>query len=378
MNDDRVLFREDAVIRDGWDNERLQKAFALLDQAIREKTIPGAVAAVGRGDRTAATYAGGYAVDTPGEQVLMQVNTRFDVASLTKVCSVLPLMLLLLDDGEIRLNDPVARFLPSFGEGDRGRITLKHLLTHSSGLPPHRPFYKQRDGQHADREAIWGAVLSEPLIHEPGAVVDYSDIGFMTLGKVIEAIARQTLDQLCNERIFKPLAMVNAKYCPLHGEGVAPFAATEYDERHGYYLIGEVHDENARAVDGVSGHAGLFTDVSDLVKYVKMWVRGGIAEDGTTFLSSSAIRLALVNHVDALSAARGLGWCLRTDGYDHMGDYWPMSGFGHTGFTGTSLSLDLPSGIWIVLLTNRVHFGRQVNIARLRATVHNVVMAASS
>jgi CubicO group peptidase (beta-lactamase class C family) len=340
-----------------------QQMTALLERETSDLRIPGAVVAVGIGCDVLYREAFGYAENLRGHVRAMHHDTIFDLASLTKVVATLPSILTLIDNGHIRLNDPVSLFLPEFTTEAKSTVTLRHLLTHTSGLPASRLFYKM----HTTPHAILEAVRREPLEHAPGAQVVYSDLGFVLLGDIVRAVTGMPLDQYAEKQIFQPLGMKTTGYCP-PPEFKPWIAATE--EMDGQPAkVGVVHDENAEALGGVAGHAGLFASMSDLIQYVSMWLN-----PTADVLSPAVRRVAVQCHTEGLNGRRGIGWVCRHDAYDHTGDLWPETTVGHTGFTGTSLAFDPVSKLWMILLTNDVHYGREKkHIVRLRGLLHNLI-----
>lgn len=351
----------------------------LLLREVDEGRLPGAVYAVGVGQDVLAEGAVGYSQTLHGVQRVMQKTTLFDLASLTKVVATLPSLLTLIDAGELRLDDPVALFIPAFThvtpptEDDsplseaRSQVTVRHLLTHTSGLPSHRLYYLES----RSREEVLDRVIREPLEAMPGTRVVYSDLGFILLGEIAQAVSGKRIDKLATERIWQPLSMHETQYCP-DSSLKWRIAATEEFADVGV-KVGVVHDENTHAMDGVSGHAGLFAPLPDLVRYVQMW------HARHTILSPVVRQVATQCFTNELVGRRGLGWACRYDSFDHTGDLWPETTVGHTGFTGTSIAFDPVRQWWAILLTNEVHYGR-VNrtIGRLRARVHNMVAATLS
>ena len=343
-------------------------AVRLVEAAVDQQVVSAAVLAVGRGaGDTGSMYVFGRTrLDAEGSPVA--ADTLFDLASLTKVVATTPAVLRLADAGELGLDDPVAHYLPSYAAGEKAQVTLRHLLTHSSGLPPHRAFH-ELPGPIEQRLA---AVAEEPLIAKPGTQVVYSDIGFILLGEVVAKAAGAGLDRAVRELVFDPLGLASTGYLP-----AAPperFAATEIRPETGEPVIGTVHDENAAALGGVAGHAGVFGTAGDLVRYLRV----GWLDQDCTFLSERGRTAALACGTEGLDGRRGLGWTLAGDRWDHMTAAWPPTRAGHTGFTGTSLAFDPAGGLWTVLLTNAVHLGRDHGgIALLRRTVHAAVAAWS-
>ena len=293
--------------------------------------------------------------------------------------ATLPALLHLVGLGEVGLDQPARRYLPAFAGPGKEQVTVRQLLLHTSGLPDGRKYYQRL----SDPAGIRAAALAEPLVARPGEVFCYSDIGFITLGELTAAVAGCGLDEFVREVVCAPLGMTTTRYLP-PGEWAGRIAATE--PVRGRAKVGVVHDENTEAMGGVAGHAGLFGTAADLARYASVWAGDGSpgpAGDGPPgwagppagVLRAEALRC----QTDGLGGdgRRGLGWGLRGDVWDNMGDGWPASGAGHTGFTGTSLSVDPVTGLWAVLLTNAVHFGRgSVNsVVRLRKQVHAAVAA---
>ncbi|MFD9502821.1 serine hydrolase domain-containing protein [Streptomyces sp. NPDC060035] len=339
----------------------------LVRRAVKEGVVPGAVLITGRGAHgPVRTSVHGTTADGPtGSPVT--ADTVFDLASLTKVVATTPAVLRLADTGALRLDDPVRRHLPGFTGGHKDAVTVRHLLAHTSGLPPHRDFW-QLPGGPADR---LDAVLGEPLDHLPGTVAGYSDLGFILLGEVVATVFGQSLDAAVRELVLDPLGLGATRYLP-PADWRALTAATEAPPG-GEPKRGVVHDENAEGLGGVAGHAGLFGSAPDLVHYLRtFW----LAEDSV--LSPRIRSEALSLQTAGLDGARGLGWTLPGDVWDHMSPHWPATGAGHTGFTGTSLAFDPVSGIWVVLLTNAVHYGRGGRAKGLRSAVHAAVARAES
>ena len=346
------------------------RAPELIDRAVADGTIPGAVLAAGvRTERPMLLHVAGDAQRDGARARPMTADTIFDLASLTKVTATLPCVLLLAAAGEIDLDDPARRFLPAFAGPGKDRVTVRQLLTHTAGLPDHRKYYENLP----DAAAVQAAVLAEPLTTAPGTEVRYSDLGFMVLGEIVQSASGSVLADLARLLVFDPLGMSDSTYLP-PARLAGRIAATE--PVAGAVRIGVVHDENAALLGGVAGHAGLFGSAADLARYAAAWVAADAEESpGALWLPSSLRDEALRCQTDGLGGRRGLGWGLRNDRWDNMGDGWPDAGAGHTGFTGTSISLDRRSGLWAVLLTNAVHFGRgpEHSVVGLRKDVHAAV-----
>ncbi len=348
----------------------LERLAELLERAVRDGEVPGAVALVARHGHVLFHQAFGWAQQVP-EREPMRLETRFDVASLTKVVATTPAILLLVEEGVLRLQDRVVHHLPEFAAdeaaGERERVELRHLLTHCSGLPAWRPFYTAGESL-SERMA---ALYATPLVHPVGRHFVYSDVGFLLLGEIVRRAAGMPLDEFCRRRLFEPLGMHNTGFCPPPGDA-ARCAATEiYD---GVVTRGRVHDENAAALGGVCGHAGLFSTAADLARYCQMLLNGG-EYGGKRLLSPLSVRLMLSPQSPCLGSARGLGFDLHSAYASIRGDLLPTGSGGHSGFTGTSLWIDRDLGLFIVLLTNAVHPDRGRTAVRLRSRVSNVVAA---
>jgi serine-type D-Ala-D-Ala carboxypeptidase len=352
-------------------------AVAAIDEAVAGRVIPGAVLAAGIGGVPALLHVAGLAHDDTQARRPMTADTIFDLASLTKVVATLPCALRLVADGQLGLDEPARRYLPAFAGAGKDSVTVRHLLAHTAGLPDQRKYYERLH----DPAEVRAAALAEPLVATPGGTFCYSDVGFIVLGELCAAVAGCGLDQLVREVVCGPLGMTDTSYLPPPGRA-GRIASTELVG--GTAKTGVVHDENAAALGGVAGQAGLFGTAADMGRFAAAWA--GEADDLSAALGLPGSLRAEALHCqtdglagrDGSPARRGLGWGLRGDRWDNMGEGWPTSGAGHTGFTGTSLSVDPVSGLWAVLLTNAVHFGRgpEHSVVGLRKRVHALVAAA--
>jgi CubicO group peptidase (beta-lactamase class C family) len=332
---------------------------ALLYEAVGTGGVPGAVAAVGRGPVTLGRWVAGRADAIAGRP--MRADTVFDLASLTKVVATATVTLALAGAGELRLDDPVAGYLPD-APACGGGVTVAHLLTHTAGLPGSRPFYRWcRSGPELLRD-LHRITPGQP----PGSRVAYSDPGFILLGEVVAAVAGEPLDAAVRRLVTGPLGMTATRFRP---NGPAErFAATER-RGDGSAWTGIVHDENARLLGGVAGHAGLFAPSDDLARFAAWWV-----SDDDAVVPAALRRAAASCRTEGLGGRRGYGWACSGDAFDILGARWPPTAVSHTGFTGTSLALDPASGRWVVLLTNAVHAGRDAAaVQALRRAVHEAV-----
>ncbi len=285
-------------------------------------------------------------------------RTIYDLASLSKVIGTTTGAMILYDEGRLDLDAPVSRYIPEFSGGDKDLVTVRHLLTHRSGLPAGRELWRMSSNAIDARRIV----LSTPLVNKPGAVFVYSDLGADVLAWVVEAISGLSLDTYLAERVFKPLGMNDTFYNPPDSVRyrVAP---TEVAPPRGYPLKGEVHDENAFALGGVAGHAGLFSTASDLAIFAQMMLNGGEYDDVRIFSDST---VALFTRRSA--GTRALGWDT-ADGDGGSGEYLTAAAFGHTGYTGTSIWIDPEREMFVVLLTNRVHAARARRPAKVIADV---------
>lgn len=338
-----------------------------LQQEIDLNHIPGAVISVSYQDDIILQEAFGHRVVHP-EKSPMTLDTVFDLASLTKVVATLPAILKLIDRGDVRLDDPVAHFLPEFAQQGKEKVTLKHLLTHTSGLPDHQPYYKENLSAENIIKRIYATQLVAPL----GKQVIYSDLGYITLYKVVEHVTGENFADFVEREIFTPLQMNESVFNPTFEN--ERYAVTEYADHLADYKQGVVHDENAEALGGISGHAGLFSTISDLQNFAQMIENNGVFEN-KQLLSWSALNTARQNYTMFSSEYRGIGWMLKDPQLSSSGDYFAAESYGHTGFTGTSIWFDPTIQLHVILLTNRVHFGRQNHIIRLRPRLHNLIRA---
>ena len=338
---------------------------ALLGAAVGTGGIPGAVAAVGQGPATLGQWVAGQADSRQKRE--MQADTVFDLASLTKVVATTTVTLALAGRGELTLGDPVAGYLPDARACRDGHGTIAHLLTHTSGLPAGRAFHRWC-GSRAD---LLRELYQTPLDEPPGSRVAYSDLGFMLLGEVVAAVAGEPLDAAVRRLVTGPLGMTGTRFRP--NGPAARFAATEC-RADGTAWTGTVHDENARLMGGVAGHAGLFAPAADLARFAAWWVSAGDA-----VIPAALRRAAATCQTEGLGGRRGYGWACSGDPFDILGGRWPPTAVSHTGFTGTSLALDPVSGVWMVLLTNAVHAGRDATAVKaLRRAVHETVTVTAS
>ena len=342
----------------GMSAERLESIDRVVRRGISAGGYPGAAVVVGR--QGAAVYQRGFGALSWGKEAPTVTSDRtiYDLASLTKVVGTTTAIMLLYDEGRVELDAPVVTYLPAFAGGAKDRVTIRHLLTHRSGLPAGRDLW--RIAYSPDQAKA--AVLATPLQCEPGACFVYSDLGADVLGMIAETVSGQSLDRLLDERVFGPLGMNDTFFRPADSllYRVAP---TELVSPRGYALRGQVHDENAHALGGVAGHAGLFSTAADLSVFAQMMLNGG-SYNGVRILSDSAVNL----FTHRAAGTRALGWdtCAGEGG---CGQFLSGRAYGHTGFTGTSIWIDPDREMFVILLTNRVHAARARRPAKVISDV---------
>lgn len=342
-----------------------EEVLAFLQKEIDLKRIPGAVLQVShQGEVMLRESIGNKSVHPHPSP--MQQDTVFDLASLTKVVATLPAVLKLIDVGKVRLDDPISCFLPAFSKNGKESIKVRHLLTHTSGLTAHRQFY--RDGLTTDQ--VLEKIYTETPEYELGTEVVYSDLGFITLYKMVEAVTDEPFADYVQKNIFTPLEMTETVFNPTFA--IDRYASTEYSDQLGEHKSGIVHDDNAESMGGISGHAGLFSTVSDLNNFATMIEHDGVFK-GKRILSEPVLDLSRQNYTGFNDEHRGLGWMMKSPESASCGDLFSEHSYGHTGFTGTSIWYDPTVQLHVILLTNRVHYGRQTQIIRLRPRLHNLI-----
>ena len=351
---------------------RLQPAYDLLDRAVSDGAFPGGVLAVGLNDELALHPFGHLTRDAKSPAVT--ADTIYDVASLTKPIVTTTAIMRLVQGGELSLDAPVVRFVPEWAAAAksdpdpswRARVTVRMLLLHDSGLPAHRDFFLQAKTP----EAVLARIMAEPLVREPGKEIEYSDLGFILLGQIVQRLTGDPLDENAQD-IFERLQMKNSLFKPPKNlrSRIAP---TEEDTTYRKRLLqGEVHDENAYALGGVAGHAGLFSTAGDIAEFAQMMLNGGI------YAQHRILRRSTINQFTARetigTSARALGWDVPVQP-SSSGQYFSAKSYGHTGFTGTSLWIDPERNLFVILLTNRVNPTREnEKIRQVRPALHDAV-----
>ncbi len=359
--------------------------FTRIDELVRDamtaKLTPGAVVLVGRGDQTIYEKAFGFRATVPAQEP-MTLDTIFDLASLTKVVATTTAMMTLIEDGRVRLNDTVASHIPGFERYGKAGITVRHLMTHVSGLRPDVDLHPW-----TGYDAAIELAKDEVPTSAPGAVFVYSDINFFLLGDIVARVTGQSLDAYLKARVFGPLGMTETGFQP--STSLLPrIAPTERCAEQDAWpckrpdaapLRGVVHDPTARRMGGIAGHAGLFSTARDLQKFARMLI--GMGRLGTTRVLSEASVRAMTSRQTppGISANRGLGWDIDTTFSSNRGDLFPAgTTYGHTGFTGTSLWIDPESKSYVIFLSSRLHPDGTGDVGVLRSRIATVAAAGLS
>ncbi len=348
--------------------ERLLRLDEVITRAIADGETAGAIALVARQGRIVYHKGFGNRALKPRREP-MTLDTVFDMASLTKVIATATSILILVEEGRLSLTDTVAQYLPDFAEFDKERVTLKQMLTHYSGL---RPDIDLDDDWKGYETAIQRG-YREQLIAVPDDRFVYSDINFFLLGEIVHQVSGMLLDQFSQKRIFEPLGMKNTRFNPPRRwrRRVAPT-----EQRDGSMLRGKVHDPTSSRMQGVAGHAGLFSTAADTAIFAQMILNGG-HYGGTRLLSPLTIERMTTNQSPpGQNDWRGLGFDLRSRFSTVGGDLFPPGSFGHTGFTGTSLWIDPTTKTFVILMSSRLHPNGEGDVVGLRKRVASVVAAS--
>lgn len=352
----------------------------VIDDAVADSAFPGAVVVVGTRDGVLVEYAAGR-VDGAPDAPAPDSHTVWDLASLTKVVATTSAIMQLVESGRVSLDAPVQRYLPRWTGPGKERVTVRQLLTHSSGLPAFERYFRQvTDVGAGSRRRMLDLFYATPLEAPPAARTVYSDIGAVLLGEMVEAVSGERLDAYAERHIFDVLGMRDTRFLPVRRRDAAVMrlaaraAPTEVDPWRGRHLCGEVHDENAYAMGGVAGHAGLFGSAHDLARFARAMLGGGRLGDARVFRAETIS--AFTARDDGSRSSRALGWDTPT-GDNSAGHYMSPRAFGHTGFTGTSLWVDPANDVFVLLLSNRVNPTRDnQRIAAVRVALADAVMQA--
>jgi len=355
---------------------QLRPAFDVIEAAVKDKAFPGATLAIGYKGKVSVHEFGKLSYDAKSSSV--NVDTMYDIASLTKVVGTATITEKLFEGDfpvPLDLDAKVERYLPEWTSSGaqlewRHRVTVRHLLTHTSGLPAFKEYWRTSKG----KQDTLGRIFAEPLEYEPGTKMIYSDLGIILLAEIIHRLTGKNLDELTRADIFSPLGMNHTMYLP--PKKIWPtIAPTEIDNQLRHRLIqGEVHDENAFAIGGVSGHAGLFSTAPDLAVFCQMLLNGGLYAHQRIVRRSTIAQFTVPQEISGRT--RTLGWVVPGEN-SFMGHFYGPHSYGHTGFTGTSIYIDPDRQLFVVLLTNRVHPTREnMKIAKVRVALHDAVVQA--
>jgi CubicO group peptidase (beta-lactamase class C family) len=382
----------------GFDPSRLMRLDSIVKYWIADSAFPCAQLLVAKDGKIVFDKAFGNYDYSPDSRKI-DINTMFDLASLTKVCATTLAAMKLYGEGKLDINAPVVNYLPQFGQNGKDKITIRNLMEHDSGLPADPPKYLWNtsviplqqlarllenpadfvvadsfgDNFESSHEAMWDSLYAIGLSYPTGTKMVYSDINFLILGKVIEKITKMPLDKYLDVKFYSPLEMTHTMFTP--PESLADSCApTEYDSSYGGFLQGVVHDESARSLGGVAGNAGLFSTASDLAIYLQMLMNHGVY-GGRRYLQDSVIESFTRKQSDL--STRGLGWDTKSPQHSSAGHYFSPNSFGHLGFTGTSVWVDPVRDLFVILLTNRVCPTRDnEKIVRARPDIHDAVIKA--
>jgi CubicO group peptidase (beta-lactamase class C family) len=353
------------VVSSALRSDKLMAIDSVIEQGIADHRMPGAVLWI---EHQGSIYRKAY-----GQRALeplpepMTEDTIFDAASLTKVIATAPAIMLLRERGQIDVDAPVQKYIEEFRRNGKDGITVRHLLTHTSGL---------RAGLSPRPEGARSAIAmacKEKVTNAPGTVFLYSDINFILLGEIVQRVSGRPLEKFVTDEIYAPLKMKDTRYLPPKSERPR-IAPTERDGTN--MLRGVVHDPTARQMDGVAGHAGLFTTAADLARFARMMLNGGELDGVRIFRAETVAATTAIQSPAVVETKRGFGWDIDS-GYSRRGEVFSLGSYGHTGFTGTAIWLDPFSETFWILLTNRVHPDGKADIRALQRAVSTLVAEAA-
>ncbi|HEV3440462.1 MAG TPA: serine hydrolase domain-containing protein [Gemmata sp.] len=369
--------RSNAVKVDEFDRSKLVAIDDLVAAALKRGDCPGAVVVVVHADEVVFRKAYGLRAIKP-EPIPMTLDTVFDLASLTKPIATATSMMLLIEQGKLSPDDLVSKHWPAFAANGKDKVPIAHLLLHTSGLTADNAISDYADGKAKARERIPGLKLEAP----PGTRFKYSDVGFIVLGEVVELVSGMPVDAFAKKHVFDPLKMTDTTFLP--GEALKKRIAPT-GLRDSKIILGEVHDPRSFKLGGVAGHAGLFASADDIARFCRMLLRGGEL-DGTRILAEKTVKLFTEPHPipgpvgkDGVPSklARSYGWDVNTSYSAQRGELFTKGeGYGHTGFTGTSIWVDPGTKTAVIVLTNRVHPDDKGNVTQLRREIGTAVARA--
>ncbi|MDX1617261.1 MAG: glycoside hydrolase family 3 N-terminal domain-containing protein [Balneolaceae bacterium] len=369
----QTTIRPDEPETSGFSIDSLRRIDRIMREAVFDSTFPGGTVTVLKDGVIA--WRKGYGYHTYDKLKKVEAGDIYDLASLTKVVATTTAVMKLVDDGKISLDDRVSKYIPEFKTGDKRRVTIRNLLSHDSGLPPFRVYVDSLQ----EREKIIRAVREEPLINEPGSKYVYSDLGFILLAEIVEEVSGERIDRFIRKELFYTMGMNSTYFNPATSapwvrQRIPPTEIDTVFRRETVHM--EVHDERAYYMDGVAGHAGLFSNGLDLAVYAQMLLNKG-EYGGRRYISSEIVETFTTPQAE--TSNRGLGFDRKSEsGFSTAGTLTSDATFGHTGFTGTSIWIDPDRDLAIIVLTNRVHPYRSYGhrISRVRAEVADAVVSS--
>ena len=359
-----------------FDAGKLAEIDAAVEHAVAVGKIPGGVFWL---EHDGEVYAKAYGhMSVEPEIIPTRIGAIYDAASLTKVVATTPAIMLLMERGQIELDAPVHRYLEDYADVGGKGLTIRHLMTHTSGLPPGIPLFIEEEGdskQWEGYETALALAMAERPRTKPGTQFVYSDINFILLGEIIQGVTGRTLEAFTREEVFEPLGMVDTGYLP-SPDLKSRIAPTNWED--GEMLRGAVHDPVCRRAGGVLGHAGIFTTAADLARFSRMILNKGELNGFRLFERESVELMTSTQSPDRVEALRGLGWDIDTGYSQQRGNLFPVGGFGHTGFTGPSLWIDPYSNTFVIFMSNRTHPDGKGDVLELRRQLGTLAAEAIS
>lgn len=351
------------------DAQRRQLIVDAIQKRIEVKKVPGAVVCIGTQDDICFLQAFGHRQLVPSKDE-MTVDTLFDLASLTKPIATATSIMILVEQGKVRLRDPVATYIPEFAQKEKGRITVHQLMTHTGGLIPDNALKDYKDGYDLAMKRI----NALPLYTSVGDKFKYTDVGFIVLAEIVKRVSGKNVHEFSRDEIFRKLGMDETGYLP---QASLQSRAATTEKRDGKWIKGEVHDPRAFELGGVAGHAGLFSTASDLAKYAQMMLAKGKGQKGAV-LSPKTFELMTQSFLIADGNKRALGWDKLSVYSSNRGELMSEKAFGHGGFTGTSIWIDPELDLFVIFLSNRVHPDGKGSINRLAGRIGTVAAGWAS
>ena len=341
----------------------------IIQSAIKDSAFPGAVVLVSKEGKLIYEKAFGH-LTYDDTSATVTINTIYDIASLTKVIATTTAAMICFDKKLVSLDDPVAKYIPEFAQNGKEKVTIKNLLLHNSGLPAFKRFYKN----YSSAGEVINDIYKTPLSYEPGSKTVYSDLGFITLAKIVEQVTGKGFDVFCKEEIFIPLQMNSTFFNPSDSLQYK-IAPTEYDNYWRNKLVwGKVHDETSALLNGVTGHAGLFSTAEDISNLLQLLLNSGTF-NGYQIIKPETVKLFTTRYSE--KSTRALGWDTKSEEKSSAGNIFDITSFGHLGFTGTSIWIDPTRKLFVVFLTNRVYPTREnKRLYKVRPALHDAVINA--